>query len=35
MTLSELYRKARSDFRNAEIDSPQYDAMCLIEHFLV
>jgi len=33
MTLSELYRKARSDFRNAEIDSPQYDAMCLIEHF--
>lgn len=33
MTLSELYRKARSDFRNAKIDSPQYDAMCLIEHF--
>lgn len=33
MTLSELYRKARLDFRNAEIDSPQYDAMCLIEHF--
>lgn len=33
MTLSELYRKARSDFCNAEIDSPQYDAMCLIEHF--
>ncbi len=33
MTLSELYRKARSDFRNAEIDSPQYDAMCLMEHF--
>lgn len=33
MTLSELYRKARSDFLNAEIDSPQYDAMCLIEHF--
>lgn len=33
MTLSELYRKARSDLRNAETDSPQYDAMCLVEHF--
>lgn len=33
MTLSQLYRKARLDFQTANIDSPQYDAMCLIEHF--
>lgn len=33
MTLSQLYRKARSDFQNFGIDSPQYDAMCLMEHF--
>lgn len=33
MTLSQLYRKARSDFQNFGVDSPQYDAMCLMEHF--
>lgn len=33
MTLSQLYRKVRSDFQNFGVDSPQYDAMCLMEHF--
>lgn len=33
MTLSQLYRKAKADFQSAKVDSPQYDAMCLIEHF--
>lgn len=33
MTLSQLYRKAKFDLTEAEIDSPQFDAMCLMEHY--
>lgn len=33
MTLSQLYRKAKADLQSSDTDSPQYDAICLIEHF--
>lgn len=33
MTLSQLYRKAIADFRQTDIESPQYESMCLMEHF--
>lgn len=32
MTLSQLYIMAKSDFRTANIDNPQFEAMCLMEH---
>lgn len=32
MTLSELYNEAKKQFEQADIESSQYDAMCLMEH---